>query len=181
MTQKLKSVAKRFARAIIELAKEQGAVETTLRELNLIGESMRKVPPLRILMDDKIVPLNEKKKIIRELADLFSFSKLTTNFLLYLTEKNRFSLFNDIAKEYHNIFDTLSNLARATAAIAEPSLVDSTRQRIEQILSRATGMKVICETNVDRSLIGGAVVKIGDLSLDASITGKLNNMREELI
>lgn len=178
---KPQNVSQRFARAMIELAKEQGALEKTLNELNLIGEALLKVPPLKIILDEKMVSLKEKKTIITELSNALSLSKLTSDFLLYLVDKNRFSLFGYIKQEYQKLFDTLSDLIRATVIIAKSSLADSVRKKIEKILSQTTGMKVICETKIDQSLIGGAVVKIGDLSLDASIAGRLRDMREELI
>jgi F-type H+-transporting ATPase subunit delta len=180
-TRKPAGTARKFAKAIVDLAREQNSLESTMRELNTIKEAMQKVPPLKIIFLEKIVSPNQKKKIIKELSDAYSFSNLTTSILFYLVEKKRFFLFNDIVRACNDMFDRLSNLVRASAIVAEPSLANTARKKVEQIISHATGMKAICETKTDPSLIGGAVVKIGDLSIDASIAGILKKMREELI
>lgn len=77
--------------------------------------------------------------------------------------------------------EEFERMAHVKAQVANPSLVSTIKDRIEKILSDTLKKKVVCETRVDPSLIGGAIVKIGDIVVDASVVGRLERMKEDLL
>lgn len=174
-------VAHRYARALFDLAYEGGKTGDFLAELTRFDDASRQEPRLLLVLEDKEVPLKTKRTLILSIASLLSLSPLVCNAISLLADKGRIGLFPDIVYAYRNMEEGFQRLKRVAVRIATASHADLFKERIEHSLSDAFKQRIQCETSVDASIIGGAVIKIGDIVLDASIAGKLARMREELL
>lgn len=175
------ALARRYASALFDLAREDGRVGEILGELQSFKEAQDKVPSLCKSLEDKEVPHRSKQQIIFEIAKMLRLSPLCQNALLLIIEKNRLELFGSIVESYRKMAEEFERMTHVRAQIANPLLVSTIKDRVEKILSDILKKKVVCETMVDSSLIGGAIVRIGDIVVDASISGRLAKMKEELL
>ncbi len=178
---KFRTLARRYATAIFDLAMDEGSVGKVQDELNLFGEAFSKIPMLPSILEDDEIAINTKKLLIDKIASSLSLSKLSVNSIHLLVEKRRIGIFDAVLSYYKDMADAFERIARAEARVADKNLAAIFKDKIEKILSDVLRKKTVCETVVDPSLIGGAVVKVGDISIDASISGRLEKMRQELL
>lgn len=175
------ALARRYALALFDLAYEVKRVKEIQEELQRFDETLKKVPTLYIVLEDKEVSFKSKQNVIAEISKTISMSLITQNAIMLIVEKGRLGLFDSIAESYRKMAEEFECLTRVEAWVANPSLVQTVKDRVEKILSDTLKKKVVCDTLVEPLLIGGAIVKIGDIEIDASIAGRLAKMKEELI
>ena len=166
------------ARALFEAAQETGRLSETHEELGDFVASVREVPELRRLLENPQLDPQAKRGALGEL--LADSGDLLRNYLLLLVEKGRESEIEHIAAE----FDEL--VARAEGRISVElttavELSDDEAGRIVGQIERSAGRTVEATRKVDPALIGGIVLQAGSLRLDASVRGRLERLRHELV
>jgi F-type H+-transporting ATPase subunit delta len=102
-----------------------------------------------------------------------------TSFLNLLIEKKRADILPDIANELQVMVDKDQNISHGSI-ISAVELDQTLLDKIQATLEKLTGNKVILETQVDPSIIGGIIAKVGDLVLDGSIKTQLNGLKESI-
>ena len=172
---------RRYAHVLFELAQEVNKSDKILDELKLFNKVLETIPQLITALQDKRIPLCNRQGAVSDIAKSMGLSKLMTHTILYLLGGNHFDLFPMISYEYQKITEAVEGLTRAQAIIADKILIQEVKDRIEKILTSILKTKSICETQVDPNIIGGILLKIGDVTLDTTITGKLKTMQEELL
>jgi len=105
--------------------------------------------------------------------------KLMTRFLNLLVEKKRTDILPELAAEYQAIVDKDQNICRSNV-ISATELSEDLQGKVQATLENITGKKVILATEVDPSIIGGIVAKVGDLVLDGSIKTQLAGLNESI-
>lgn len=178
---RFRSVAERYARAIFELALEEGRVDETLRELERFDTVFRAVSALPSFLKEKELSREKKLALVREVAKVLSISPAVHNAISLLVDKGRIPLFHEIAVLYKHMAERYEKLTRVEASVADASLTVPFKEKIERIMSEELKRKVVCDVSVDPSLIGGATIRIGDISCDTSISGRLSEMRDKLL
>ena len=163
-------LVRKYAKAIFEIAQEEGKLVEYGDELKAAREGIESVPQAMEFFSNPQVDPKQKKEL----------SKDVYHFLLLLVDKHRFVLFPAIVDEYR----ALSNEARGiliadvtTATAASKKQQKAIADKLEQI----TGKKVELRLHEDKSLIGGVVVKIGDRRIDGSVAGRLETMKRKLL
>lgn len=173
-----RTVARRYAKALLMLAVERDLLEQFEKELDIFRQIYSEEPNLKKIMDNpKILP-PEKKKIIKMMVK-DRVSPVIANFLYLIVDKRRESLFMEIIKEYGIYADQARNIVDAEVRSAV-QLADKDFRELELRLSKATGKKVRLNSAIDTSLIGGLVVRIGDTVIDGSVTKKLALLKNRL-
>lgn len=172
-------LASRYAQAIYELAAEKQALDAVEEQLILIEQTISSVPELGTLLYHPQVPVEAKKDTIVKVfgADLTEYVR---NFLLLLIDKRRETALPGIIKEYRVLANQARNITEAEVTTAMP-LADGERQALAAKLSAVTGKKVILNTNIDQSILGGVIVKIGDKLIDGSVTRQLKALQAALL
>lgn len=117
------------------------------------------------------------QEIVRQVVP--SIEPKEMNLFRLLRRKNRLALGPSIASYFHEIWDDERGIERATVRTAVP-LDDPTRDRIREQIAQRTGKTIEMETEVDPSLIGGAVIRIGDRLIDGSTRSRLRQLRGRL-
>ena len=102
-----------------------------------------------------------------------------TSFLNLLIEKKRADILPDIALEMQVMVDKDQNISHGSI-VSAIELDQAILDKIQGTLEKLTGNKVILETQVDPSIIGGVIAKVGDLVLDGSIKTQLNGLKESI-
>ena len=139
---------------------------------------MRDVPELRAVLRNPQVDVRTKTGLLEEIAG--DADELLRNFLLLANEKGRIGEVEEMARELERLVarEERRLAVELTTAVELPE--EEARDLVAQI-ERASGRKVDAVRRVDPSLIGGLVLQAGSLRLDASVRGRLNRLRRELV
>ena len=173
------AIARRYAKALVQLAAEEGAVETFHGELARVEELFAANPELGSLLSNPAYGIEAKLEILKDVAGKLSLSGTIRNFLLLLQERNRMTCLPAITSCYSILADELSGVVRPVITSALP-LGDAQIAEIKAALEKSTGKKVNMTVEIDPSLIGGVVTKIGDKVLDGSVKTQLTRIEDIL-
>ncbi len=170
-------VSKRYAKALFSLGQEDGNFQQYGRDLTEFTRICQDNPDFLKVIANPIFAVEERKKVLQFVLDKSSFSDRTKNFLNLLLDKDRIGAMEAITDHYLRLVDEVSDIARAEIITARP-LKEEALVRIEKSLEGLTSKKIKSEVREDRGLIGGIVVKIGDLVLDGSVKAQLEGLQE---
>jgi F-type H+-transporting ATPase subunit delta len=174
------AVARRYARALFGLAREDRRIQEVRGELDTIAELFEASPALREALLSPLHPVKERRAVLRSIAQREGLSTLIANFHSYLIDQRRLVDFTEVREEFVRLMDQDSGLMTASVVSAIP--LDERRQdRLRRALSERTGLEVRLSVEVDESLIGGAIAQVGDLVFDGSIRAQLEHLRSNLI
>ena len=173
------SIARRYAKALMLIAKEDGKAEDYRTELADVAGLMKRESDLERAVSNPLYPSNERRKVLEAIIEKKELSRVMTSFLLLLFDKGRIGFLASINDAYQKLADELKGIARASVVSATELSSDAV-EKISASLSKITGKEIILDLRKDAGLIGGVVTKIGDLVLDGSIRTQLSNMRETL-
>ena len=173
------AIARRYAKALMLIGKEDDQAETYRKELNRFSGLVAGEKDLEEAICNPLYNAVERKRVLEAIVERLNLSRVVASFLLLLFDKGRIRYINDISDFYDQIADELKGIARAdlvSATDLPPETVDEIRVSIAEM----TGKNVVLEHRQDPELIGGIVTRIGDLVLDGSIKTQLLNMRKSL-
>jgi F-type H+-transporting ATPase subunit delta len=173
------AIARRYAKALLLIGKEDGKTETYREELAGFSALIERESALEQAISNPLYNAAGRKKVLEAVLEKLALSGIMKSFLTLLFEKGRFIYLSSINDFYQKLADELKGIARASL-VSATELSSETVEKIRTTLSNRTGKEVILEVEEDSSLIGGIVTRIGDLVLDGSIKTQLLNMRESL-
>lgn len=173
------TVARRYAKALVQLGSDAGLVDRFRDELSAIDKMFSGNPELRSAFGDPALTLDQKKAIMKELVSRSGCSELVGNFLMLLVDKNRTAFLGQIVQTYEKLADEFSGVIRPVIRSAFP-LDDSQVASIQQALEKKTGKKVVPQVLVDAALLGGVVTQIGDIAYDSSVKTQLKRIQDIL-
>lgn len=176
---KSSAVARRYAKALLLIGKEDGNAERYREELAAFARLMDENRALEQAVCNPLYETADRKKVLSGVIAKMGVSGAFRAFLLLLFEKGRIDFLKDINECYQKLADELKGIARATL-VSATALSAETIEKIRQALSRKTGKEIQLDLSQDPTLIGGIVTRIGDLVLDGSIKTQLATMRESL-
>ncbi len=174
-----KVVAKRYAKALFSVGKEENKLEAYQQELNSFAQILRESPELRDALTNPVYPTDMKARLMTDLAGAFKLSPIMSNFMKLLVEKRRILYVNDIAEILQKLTDELMGVKRAVVTAPIP-LSEDAKERIQTALEKATGKKIVLSTEEDASIIGGLVVRAGDMVWDGSVRTQLLDIKESI-
>ena len=173
------TVARRYAKALLLIAKEDGNAETYREELDGFAGLIASEKALESVLCNPLYDSVARKKILRAVIEKLKLSSVMRSFFLLLFDKGRIGFINNINDFYQILADELKGAVRASL-VSATKLAEEAVGKIRATLSKMTGRNIILDVQHDPNLIGGVVSKIGDLVLDGSIRTQLLNMRESL-
>lgn len=171
------SAAKRYARAIFELAGEQGQVEEWAQRLAVVREVLTR-PEARAVLANPSIAVQRRQ----EAASTFLESRVGpegVNLARLVVGANRIGDLDGMIEEYDRLVDEAAGRIRATATAAVP-LTAAENEALVSGLSRQLGREVRLDSLVDPAIIGGLVLRIGDRVIDASVATRLQQLRSQL-
>jgi F-type H+-transporting ATPase subunit delta len=173
------AVARRYAKALLLIGKDDGRAEDYKEELGTVTAIMAGDRRLEAAISNPSYRALERKKLLQKITEVLELSDIMKSFVLLLFEKRRLGFISHINEFYKKLADELKGVARASV-VSAAKLPEETVEKIQAALSKRTGKKVILELRQDPGLIGGVVTRIGDLVLDGSVKTQLIKMREPL-
>jgi F-type H+-transporting ATPase subunit delta len=172
-------VARRYARALWGLAREERRVEPVAQELQTFARALADDATLRDALLRPWVKAATKRAIVLAVAERQGLSPLSRNFLALVAQRRRLALLAEIIAAYQTLVDEGAGRVRARVRSAT-TLTDAERAALREGLGRRLGKTVLLDTVVDQSLLGGFVAEVGSRFLDMSVAGRLAALRERL-
>lgn len=171
------TIARPYAQAMFESAKEKGNTVQVAEALQIAAAAVSD-PALEAMIGN---PEVADEKIVALLTDLCGdrASKEVENFFKLLAEYNRFTILPEIAELFESYRAEEDKTVEAEV-ISATELNDAQKNDIAQGLKKRLGREVSLECKVDASLIGGAIIRAGDLVIDGSITSQLTKLGHAL-
>ena len=171
------SAARRYARAAFELALERGQrLEDWLADLESFAAVAADPRIHTTLVSPKLSFAHKRSMVDQAITGL---DPLRQNFLLLLIDRKRVDLLEPIRREFRAMMLEHQGVAEATVTTAVP-ISDAEATRIGDMLGRMVGRKVIVQRQVDPSIVGGLVARVGDTLINGSVAARLQALREQL-
>ena len=167
-----------YASAHFEAAQEQDRLAAVREELGDFLAAAESVPELGALLENPEVDSETKAAVIRDL--LADADELVRNFLLLVVEKGRAAELPEISRE----FDQLVARAEGRLEVELTTAVELTDDEASDILRQiesASGRRIEATRGVDPDLIGGFILQAGTFRVDASVRGRLDRLRHQLV
>lgn len=174
-------LARRYAKALLDLGLEEKSVERLREELLRLGQVFRQEPFALKVLALREFKLEKKERLLESLAKLLLLSPWMQGFLRLLVRKKRIELFPVIGAVFEELFDAIENVVVAKVHAAEKSSVEGLKGSLKTALEKLTGKKVKFEIEEKPGLIGGMEITIGDKIYDATLAGELERIREQWI
>ncbi|MDF2690332.1 MAG: atpH [Gammaproteobacteria bacterium] len=171
------TLARPYAKAAFEYAMEQHNEKVWATALESLGDFFAAKEVHELLHHPKCTQ-SELAEILLE-KSLSSFDKPIQNFIRVLAENSRLALLPQISEIYAEYLAESQKACKAvliSATSVDPAYVE----QIKKALSKKLNQSIELNVEVDESLIGGAIIKAGDLVIDGSVKGQLNRLAQEL-
>lgn len=169
--------ALRYAKAILNLAKEKGVDAEVNENMQLIAATISENSELDTMLKSPVIKASDKRKVLAAL-----FGEKTNNIVKglfnLLQENKRMLMLEPIAKQYTIIFDYYKSAQVAKVTTAVPM----TKALEEKVLAKVvelTGNKTSIENIINPDILGGFILRVGDVQYDASISNHLSELRRE--
>lgn len=173
------TIAKRYSKALFEIVSENGKLEETRGELNQIRQVFIDNEGLGKILTDKGLEQKQKLDIINILIK--DASQDVQNLIKMTFDYGRMDNLTAIIDEFNNQCDASEELVRAKVTSAIPLSDEQLNQMASNFAQRLNVKKVILDSEVDDSIIGGAIIKTDSLIYDGSIQTQINQIRQRLI
>jgi F-type H+-transporting ATPase subunit delta len=172
-------VAARYSKALFDLSVSEGNQDDVFSGLRVVKQLIDGDKSLHEFFASPVVRASDKESAIAKAFKGSGLPKSVEDFLCLLAKKNRISLFSEIVAAYQDKIDEAHGVTRGEVESATV-LTPEERKSVEDIVSRATGKRVILTYKEDPKLIGGLVARVGSYTFDDSIISHLRRLKEEL-
>jgi F-type H+-transporting ATPase subunit delta len=173
------ALGKRYARAILELASEQGQLEQVGQELTEFAALWSGSVELQTVFLNPDVAQAARKAVLSDVLVRTGVSDLTRKSILYVADSGRLAALPAIARSYSELAEQTSGIVSAEVTSAAP-LSDAYYAQLQKTLEQVTGHKVSIAKKTDPNLIAGVVTRVGDKVFDGSIRSRLSDLKDSL-
>ncbi|MGZ3883775.1 MAG: ATP synthase F1 subunit delta [Bacteroidia bacterium] len=167
-------VASRYAKSLIDLAVGTKQLEEVRKDMSLVNQVCRENREFVILLESPVVKTDKKMAVFKQVFE-GKISATTLAFLNMIAVKRREGYIDDIAAAFDEQYKLYKNITTATITTAAPLDAATKAKILELVKQKATGEVELLE-KVNKELIGGFVLTVGDTQVDTSIKRKLNEL-----
>lgn len=166
----------RYAKAILEFATDANKAEAVNNDMKSIVNAIAESSELKEFLSNPIVKQDIKKSALLEV--FASVEPETKKMFDLLLENKRFEILQSIALEYNNLFDTNNGVQVATVTTAF-AITPELEKLVLAKIATFSDKKITIKNIVDASIIGGFILRIGDMQYNASVANKLQELKRE--
>jgi F-type H+-transporting ATPase subunit delta len=173
----MEEIARVYADALFEAAEDRGELDTIHEELGQFVGALNESQDMRVFFFSPYFSSEEKKRAIR--AAISGGSEEVVNFLELLAEKHRMPAIFRIRRRFDELWAEAKRRLEVTLTSAvelDKSVVD----KVGEEVARQTDRKIDLSSEVDPEILGGLVLRVGNMVLDASLRSKLEKLRKEV-
>ncbi|MEX0314690.1 MAG: ATP synthase F1 subunit delta [Allomuricauda sp.] len=166
----------RYAKATLDFAIEKKAADAVEKDMREISATISENTELQNLLESPVVKGEVKKTSLQKIFK--GSNEITKGLIGTLTDNKRIGLLQEVALKYIILHEQLKGEDVAYVTTAVPLTADLEKKILGEV-TKITGNKVTIENKIDESIIGGFVLRVGDLQYDASVANKLNGLKRE--
>jgi len=167
----------RYAKAVFSLAREKEATETVHKDMQGIVATVDGSDELRMVLNSPLIKSEVKLASLKEIFK--GTGDITRNLFDTLVANKRVDLLDDVAQQFIVLFDQANDTQVAKVTTAVP-LGKDLEVKVLAKVKELTGNEATIENVIDESIIGGFILRVGDLQYNASILNKLTTLKREL-
>ena len=171
--------ARRYAKALYDVAREASATEAIGKELEQVAATLAADAAAHDVLTRPWIKPADRRGVAMAIAQKLGAGKLVQDFLGLVAERGRADHLIEIVGAYRGLVDAELGRARAQVRTAV-ALTDGEKRELSGKLERALGKRIILEEQVDATLLGGFIAQVGSLILDGSLDGQLARLRQRL-
>ena len=168
-------VANRYAKALLEYALQQNALEAVFADMTLIDKTIKSHKDLELI--SPIVKTTVKKNV---LSKIFTMVTPETQRLFELLIHNgRLPILGVVAEKFVVQYNIYTNQKTAVVTTATPLDESTRKEMLQKVMILTKNNNVTLENKVDKNIIGGFILRVGDVQYNASVAHKLNRLKQE--
>ena len=172
-------LAKRYARALRDLAREQGTLEASGEELNRAVATFEE-PRLEVLLNSPAIDAEVRFETAKKVAAALALSKTVGNLIALLAERERLHILPEVARWYESLIDQELGRVRVTLRSAAP-LGASEKNELTALAKRLTrSREVVATTEIDPELLGGVILDTSGVVYDGSLRAQLARLTKDM-
>ena len=168
-------VASRYAKSFIDLTMEQGVLEQAYADMKCIVDLCKANHEFVIFLKSPIIKTDKKQAVLTEVFGA-KLNKVTSSYIKLITSKKREIYLSEIATEFVNQYKEKKKILTAVVTTAS-GIDDVTRKKIIEVVKGIGNSDVVIEEKINKDIIGGFIIRVGDKQMDASIARKLNSLK----
>jgi F-type H+-transporting ATPase subunit delta len=169
--------ASRYAKALLELAIEKNRIDQVTSDISTLRKANSETKEFQLFLESPVVNAEKKNSIFKVLFP--QFDEITMLFIQLITKNGREAILPEIAESFETQLKTHMGILPITLISAQPLDASTKAAIIAKVQATVTG-KLEVEEQIDTTLIGGFVVKMGDNRIDASVANQLKNLKQRL-
>lgn len=168
-------VAARYAKSFIDLTTQIGALEKAYSDMRYISDVCSSNTELVNFLKSPIIKTDKKQAVLKNVFE-GKLDKVSENYIQLITAKKREFYLAEIAAEFVQQYKIKKKIL--TAVITTANGVDDTiRKHVMQLVKGSDNFEVVLEEKINKDIIGGFIVRVGDKQVDASVSRKLSNLK----
>ena len=167
-------VGRRYSKAIFEIAEEKNQVKEIYEMLNSAMVLYRTDKEFKHFILNPLIDKEQKKSVLNKIFGKDNSDNL--NILLYILDKGRMNCIKYIVAEYLKIYYKKNRILDVRATFTK-ELTDEQKKKLINKLSQKTGKEINLEIKIDKNILGGGIIRIGDKIIDGSIRRELDNWK----
>ena len=167
-------VGRRYSKAIFEIAEEKNQVKEIYEMLNSAMVLYRTDKEFKNFILNPLIDNEQKKSVLNKIFGKDNSENL--NILLYILDKGRMNCIKYIVAEYLKIYYRKNRILDVRATFTK-ELTDEQKKKLINKLSQKTGKEINLEIKIDKNILGGGIIRIGDKIIDGSIRRELDNWK----
>lgn len=168
-------VGRRYSKAIFEIAEEKNQVKEIYEMLNSAMVLYRTDKEFKNFILNPLIDNEQKKSVLNKIFGKDNSENL--NILLYILDKGRMNCIKYIVAEYLKIYYKKNRILDVRATFTK-ELTDEQKKKLINKLSQKTGKEINLEIKIDKNILGGGIIRIGDKIIDGSIRRELDNWKK---
>lgn len=168
----------RYAKSLLELGVLTKDLDKVYEDVLLLDKTLTEVREVKLMLKSPIIKQDKKFSILKKVFE-DKIGPLTASFLEILTLKNREELLHTICQHFIDMYKAHKNIVTAEVVTAV-NLDAETKDALIGVIKKMSSGSIELEEKINPDIIGGFIVRVGDLQIDESISKKLYKYKQEL-
>lgn len=167
----------RYARAVLLRAQEADIADTVFEDMQSVTQTLQNSKELRTALQSPVIKASDKKAALMEIFN--ACSEHTKSLINILVENQRVASLGAVSESYVHLYNEAKGVKEAQVTTAVPLSSSIETQVLEKVKELTGSNTVTLENIIDESIIGGFILRVGDLQYNASIANNLNKLKRE--
>ena len=167
--------ATRYAKAFLDLAIEQNAVEQAYTDMKFVADVCASNHDFVVFLKSPIIKTDKKQSVLKQIFE-GKLSKVSDAYIHLITEKRREIFLPEIAHEFIEQYKENKKILTAVVTTAN-GIDEAIRKKVMEIVKGVSKSDVVLQEKIDKDIIGGFILRVGDKQVDASVARKLNTLK----